>query len=89
MTEKQSEPMNVQKKMRKQGQAMTEYIIIVAVVALASLTVFGLFGDTIKAKMNGIIESFGGGSAGIQTQAVQAGDSKGQFKNMDQQGSGM
>lgn len=36
---------------RKQGQAMVEYIIIVAVVAIAALAIFGLFGDTIKEKM--------------------------------------
>jgi Flp pilus assembly pilin Flp len=36
---------------RKQGQAMVEYIIIVAVVAIAALAIFGLFGDTIKQKM--------------------------------------
>lgn len=36
---------------RKQGQAMVEYIIIVAVVAIAALTIFGMFGDTIKKKM--------------------------------------
>lgn len=36
---------------RKQGQAMVEYIIIVAVVAIAALAIFGLFGDTIKKKM--------------------------------------
>lgn len=81
--------MNLHKKMRKQGQAMTEYIIIVAVVALAALTVFGLFGDTIRAKMNGIIEAFGGSAVGTQGTAVNAGDSKNALKNMDQQGSGL
>ena len=38
---------------RKQGQAMVEYIIIVAVVAIAALVIFGIFGDTIQEKLAG------------------------------------
>ena len=40
---------------RKEGQAMVEYIIIVAVVAVAALVIFGLFGDTIQEKLGGAI----------------------------------
>ncbi|MDF7807718.1 hypothetical protein P4E94_09740 [Pontiellaceae bacterium B12219] len=40
---------------RKEGQAMVEYIIIVAVVAIAALVLFGMFGDTIKQKLGGAI----------------------------------
>ena len=73
----------------KRGQAMTEYIIIVAVVALAALTVFGLFGDTIRAKMNGVIAAFGGSATSTVGADVNAGDSKAAMKNLDQQGSGL
>ena len=37
----------------KSGQGMVEYIIIVAVIALAAIAIFGVFGDTIRAKMAG------------------------------------
>lgn len=75
-------------KKRKSGQAMTEYIIIVAVIALAALTVFGLFGDTIRGKMNGIIAAFGGGATGTQGEDVTAGSSRDGLKNLNQDGTG-
>ncbi len=75
-------------KRTKRGQAMTEYIIIVAVVALAALTVFGLFGDTIRAKMNGVIAAFGGQASGTQGTTVTPGSSKDALKNLDQDGGG-
>lgn len=67
---------------------MTEYIIIVAVVALAALTVFGLFGDTIRAKMNGVIAALGGEASGTTGQTVTAGSSRDSLKNLDQDGGG-
>jgi len=33
---------------RKAGQAMTEYVIIIAVVAIAALLVVGIFGSNIR-----------------------------------------
>jgi Flp pilus assembly pilin Flp len=44
----------------KHGQAMTEYIIIVAIIALAALAVFGLFGDRIRAMVGGAVTDLGG-----------------------------
>ncbi len=51
-------------KRRKKNQAMVEYIIIVAIIAIASLTVFGFFGDTIIEKVSGIISALGGSKSG-------------------------
>lgn len=50
------------KKSNKSGQGMVEYIIIVAVIALAAIAIFGLFGDTIRAKMGGAVTELGGDS---------------------------
>ena len=44
-----------QKRRKLSGQSMTEYIIIVAVIALAALAVFGLFGDRIRAMVGGAV----------------------------------
>lgn len=53
------------KKARKtKHQAMVEYIIIVAIIAIGCLTVFGLFGDTIVEKVSGVINSLGGSHGG-------------------------
>lgn len=46
----------------RRGQAMTEYIIIVVVVALAALFIFAVFSDTIRAKLGGGVELLGGDS---------------------------
>ncbi len=55
---------------RKEGQAMVEYIIIVAVVAIAALVVFGLFGDVIQEKLGGAVDALDGdgeGAAAVQS----------------------
>lgn len=49
---------------RKEGQAMVEYIIIVAVVAVAALVIFGVFGDTIQKKIAGAVDTLEGDSTG-------------------------
>lgn len=63
---------------RKEGQAMVEYIIIVAVVAIAALVIFGLFGDTIQKKLGGAVNELEGDDSG--TAAVQ--DSKGHLEQL-------
>lgn len=64
---------------RKQGQAMVEYIIIVAVVAIAALAIFGLFGDTIKKKMGWTINQLDANS-NADEYIGEEGDSLDQFR---------
>lgn len=52
---KQTDRMN-----SKSGQGMTEYIIIIAVVAIASIIVFGLFGNQIKDTVSRLAASLRG-----------------------------
>lgn len=49
----------------KLGQAMTEYIIIVAIIALAALAVFGLFGDRIRSMIGGAVVELGGDQGAV------------------------
>jgi Flp pilus assembly pilin Flp len=42
---------------------MTEYIIIVVIVALAAIAIVGIFSDTIRAKFGGAVEELGGDSS--------------------------
>ncbi|MCG2658616.1 MAG: hypothetical protein L6437_00010 [Kiritimatiellae bacterium] len=51
----------------KHGQAMTEYIIIVAIIALAALAVFGLFGDRLRAMIGGAVTDLGGDQSEVDT----------------------
>jgi pilus assembly protein Flp/PilA len=48
---------------RKNGQAMTEYIIIVVIVALATIAILAIFSDTIRAKFGGAVTEMGGDTA--------------------------
>jgi len=67
---------------RKEGQAMVEYIIIVAVVAIAALVIFGLFGDTIQTKLGGAIKELDSGTVAGEVD-VQVGDSQAFIKDLD------
>jgi len=48
---------------QRRGQALTEYIIIVVIVALAAIAIVSIFSDTIREKFAGAVEELGGDSA--------------------------
>ena len=45
---------------RKSGQGMTEYIIIVAIIAIGAILIVGLFGQQIKGVFTGMGNALGG-----------------------------
>jgi Flp pilus assembly pilin Flp len=45
------------------GQGMTEYIIIVALIAIAAIGVYSFFGQTIRGQTAGMAAEMSGGSA--------------------------
>jgi Flp pilus assembly pilin Flp len=47
-------------KLKQLGQGMTEYIIIVALIAVAAIAIYGLFGDTIRGQMGVMTEELAG-----------------------------
>lgn len=55
---------NTQKKIR--GQGMSEYLIIVALVAVAGIAVMGLFGGTAQNQVAGLAAELSGGDAATQ-----------------------
>ncbi len=59
----------------RRGQAMTEYIVIVVLIAIAALAIFGLFGDRIRQMVGGATEQLGGDSGAISDAVGQDGDS--------------
>ena len=71
---------------RKNGQTMVEYIIIVVIVAIAAIAIFGVFSDTIRAKLGGAVEELGGDS-GAKDQALQT-KSHDWLKQLNENGSG-
>lgn len=48
---------------RQSGQGMTEYIIIVALIAIAAITVFAFFGDVVRNQVAGMASELSGKSA--------------------------
>ena len=66
------------------GQAILEYIIIIALVAVAALTVLGFFGDRIKQLIAGSTSAISDGSKADA--AGDYGDSLGTLKEMDKDG---
>jgi len=59
---------------KESGQGMTEYIIIVALIAVAAIAVTQLFGTTVRTQMGAIASEVGGNDAqAVVDRASQAG----------------
>jgi Flp pilus assembly pilin Flp len=57
---------------RKQaGQGMTEYIVIVALIAVAAIAVYQYFGQTIRSQTAGIAKEVSGQTASTDIQNAQ------------------
>jgi Flp pilus assembly pilin Flp len=61
------------------GQGMTEYIIIVALIAIAAIGIYSFFGDTITDQMGNMTKELSGGTgaAAVYTGDAAAEDQKG------------
>ncbi len=57
---------------RSFGQGMTEYIIIVALIAIAAITVYTLFGTTVRQQVGGLAEELSGQDASGNISASQS-----------------
>jgi len=53
----------IKRRLQQLGQGMTEYIIIVALIAIAAIAIYGLFGDTIRGQMGVMTEELAGQTA--------------------------
>ncbi|MFA7494997.1 MAG: Flp family type IVb pilin [Acidithiobacillus sp.] len=53
------------------GQGMTEYLIIVALIAITGIAVFSYFGQTLRHQMAGISQELSGKSANTEITAAQ------------------
>jgi Flp pilus assembly pilin Flp len=62
---------------KQRGQGMTEYIIIVALVAIAAIGIYSVFGRTVKAQMAQINGGLAGDTATVtQNKTLAATESK-------------
>ena len=51
----------MKKYLKQLGQGMTEYIIIVALIAIAAIAVYTLFGDVVREQVGGMAAELAGG----------------------------
>lgn len=58
---------------RQQGQGMTEYIIVVALVAIAAIGVYTAFGKTVRGQMAVTAQALAGNSASDARSEANAG----------------
>jgi type IV pilus assembly protein PilA len=54
---------NLQQKARQAGQGMTEYIIIVALIAVAAIGVYSYFGQAIRGQTAQMTNEIAGGTS--------------------------
>ena len=50
----------MQRRLKQLGQGMTEYIIIVALIAIAAIAAYGFFGDTLRNQVGGMASELSG-----------------------------
>jgi len=50
----------VKKQLKQLGQGMTEYIIIVALIAIAAIAVYSIFGDVVREQVGGMAQELSG-----------------------------
>ncbi|WP_296226849.1 pilus assembly protein [Ralstonia sp. UBA689] len=60
-------------KRKSLGQGMTEYIIIVALIAIAAVGVYNLFGKTVRNQMAGVANGLAGADSTAKTAIGNAG----------------
>jgi len=63
---------NIDMKKKSLGQGMTEYIIIVALIAVAAIGVYAMFGKTVRTQMAGVTNELSGTSAKANITAAKA-----------------
>ena len=63
---------NIAMKKKSLGQGMTEYIIIVALIAVAAIGVYAMFGKTVRTQMAGVTNELSGTSAKANITAAKA-----------------
>lgn len=62
----------LEKAEKQRGQGMSEYIIIVALIAVVSIGVFAAFGQTIRSQVAGMAAEMSGGDGTAQISAAKA-----------------
>ncbi|QCB47250.1 hypothetical protein E5678_15175 [Hydrogenophaga sp. PAMC20947] len=63
-------------KRQQRGQGMTEYIIIVALIAIAGIVVFAAFGDVVRGQTAAMASELSGQNGSVGKTAAGAGKTR-------------
>ncbi|MCY4747080.1 hypothetical protein NYO99_19055 [Pelomonas sp. UHG3] len=80
--------MSFHSKRQQRGQGMTEYIIIVALIAIAAIAVYQMFGNTVRSQTAAIAQELAGNDGtdskdNAQTAAAAAATEANVKRNLD------
>lgn len=75
-------------KTSQSGQGMTEYVVIVALIAVAAIAVYQFFGQTIRSQTAGIAQEVSGKSAQTAITAAQGTATSAQTEGSTKKGLG-
>ena len=50
-------------KRHNRGQTIVEYVLIIAIIVVAAIGILGVFSDTVREKLSGVVHIFGGDTA--------------------------
>jgi len=67
---------NLLSKARKRGQTMTEYIIIIALIAVASIAIVTIFSNQIRQLFSGSAKQLAGDTTSTVTDETSSADAK-------------
>ena len=70
-------------RLQQLGQGMTEYIIIVALIAIAVIAIYGIFGETVREQMGVMTQELSGTEATIDTGAEAGAAAQANAKTLD------
>lgn len=73
-------------KNEQRGQGMTEYIVIVALIAVAAIAVYQFFGQTIRSQTAGIAKEVAGQSASTAISNAQTSASSAETEGSTKKG---
>jgi Tfp pilus assembly protein PilV len=68
--------MSIVRTTSQRGQGMVEYIIILAMIAIAAIGIYSLFGKTVRNQAAGLTQELAGKAGAQQIQAAQTASNK-------------
>lgn len=67
---------HIASKIKIRGQGMTEYLVILGLIAIAAIAVFSFFGQTLRSQVAGMAQEVGGKTGTAEVTAAQAAATK-------------